>query len=107
MPMTDAQRKANRKWDSANYAAVTCKPKKEVTEQFRESCRTNGTTPNAVLISAIELFNRDPEGFRALQEVTGSFLAACDAMNLSPAGVILSAMKTTVSQCGAVVPEQQ
>ena len=85
MPMTDAQRKANRKWDSANYAAVTCKPRKEVTEQFREACHTNGTSPNAVLVSAIEFYNRDPEGFRAVQDLAGPFLAACDALNLSPA----------------------
>ena len=81
MPMTEAQRKANRKWDSANYAAVTCKPRKEVTEQFREACRTNDTSPNAVLVSTIEFYNRDPEGFRAVQDLAGPFLAACEALS--------------------------
>ena len=107
MPMTDAQRKANRKWDSANYAAVTCKPRKEVTEQFRDACRTNGTSPNAVLVSAIEFYNRDPEGFRAVQDLAGPFLAACDALNLSPAAVFQTAMENTISQHGTVEPDQQ
>ena len=98
MPMTDAQRKANRKWDSANYAAVTCKPRKEVTELFRVSCKANGTSPNAVLVSAINLYNRDPEGFQAVQDMMLSFLDACEALHVSPAAVIHSAMENTISR---------
>jgi hypothetical protein len=101
MPMTDSQRKANRKWDSANYAAVTCKPRKEVTEQFRGNCRANGTTPNAVLVSAVQFFNRDPEGFRTVQDLAKPFLTACEALNLSPAAVFLSAMENTIAQHSA------
>ncbi len=104
--MTEAQRKANRKWDSANYAAVTCKPRKEVTEQFREACRTNDTSANAVLVSTIEFYNRDPEGFRAVQDLARPFLAACEALNLSPAAVFQSAMQNTISLLGTVEPDQ-
>ena len=104
--MTDSQRKANRKWDAANYAAVTCKTKKEVTEQFREACRANGTSPNAVLVSAIEFYNHDPEGFRAVQELAGPFLAACDALILSPAAVFQSAMESTITKHGAGEADQ-
>ena len=101
MPMTDSQRKANRKWDSANYTAIACKPKREVTEQFRENCRATGTTPNAVLVSAVEFFNRDPEGFRTVQDLAKPFLAACEALSLSPAAVFLSAMENTIAQHSA------
>ena len=101
MPITDSQRKAIRKWDSANYAAVTCKPRKEVTEQFRDFCRIYGTTPNAVLVSAVEFFNQDPEGFRTVQDLAKPFLTACEALNLSPAAVLRSAMESTIAQHSA------
>ena len=101
MPMTDSQRKANRKWDSANYTALACKPRKEVAEKFRENCRATGTTPNAVLVSTVELFNQDPEVFRTVQDLAKPFLTACEALNLSPAAVFRSAMESTIAQHSA------
>ena len=101
--MTEAQRKANRKWDSANYAAVTCKPKKEITEQFRECCRTNGTTPNAVLVSAVELYIHDPEGFQGVLDLADPFLAACGALGRSPGDVLKSAMENVIAQHNSAV----
>ena len=101
MPMTDSQRKANRKWDSANYTALACKPRKEVAEKFRENCRATGTTPNAVLVSTVELFNQDPEVFRTVQDLVNPYLAACKALNLSPAAVLRSAMESTIAQHSA------
>ena len=101
MPMTDSQRKANRKWDSANYTALACKPRKEVAEKFRENCRAAGTTPNAVLVSAVELFNQDPEGFRTVQDLAKPFLEACEVLKLSPAAILQSAMESTIAQHSA------
>ena len=101
MPMTDSQLKANRKWDSANYTALACKPRKEVAGKFRENCRATGTTPNAVLVSTVELFNLDPEGFRTVQDLAKPFLEACEVLKLSPAAVLQSAMESTIAQHSA------
>ena len=101
MPISDSQRKAIRKWDSANYAAVTCKPRKEATEQFRENCRANGTTPNAVLVATIDFYNKDPKGFNTLQDLAIPFFEACEALNLTPTAVIQSAMENTIAKHAA------
>ena len=101
MPMTETQRKANRKWDSANYAAITCKPRKEATEQFRDFCRKNHTTPNAVLVATIDFYNRDPDGFNTLQDLAIPFFEACEALNLTPTAVIQSAMENTIARHAA------
>ena len=56
MPMTDAQRRANRKWDSANYTHLPCKIRKDRAAAFREACSANGDAPNAILNSAVNAY---------------------------------------------------
>ena len=51
--MTDAQRRANQKWDRANNTVLGCKLRKEEAEAFKAACREDGTTPNAVFLSAL------------------------------------------------------
>ena len=53
MPMTDAQRRASRKWDAAHYTQLPCKIRRDQAAAFRAACYANGTTPNAVLLSAV------------------------------------------------------
>lgn len=56
MPLTDAKRKANNKWDAANMTVLGCKVRKDKAEQFKAACKSAGTTPNAVFTSAMDEF---------------------------------------------------
>ncbi len=49
MPVSDAKKKANAKWDSENMATLACKVKKGQADKFKEYCTDRGKTSNAVL----------------------------------------------------------
>lgn len=49
MPVSDAKKKANAKWDSENMSTVACKIKKSQAEKFKAYCADIGKTSNAVL----------------------------------------------------------
>ena len=63
MPMTEAQRRANRKWDAANYTHLPCKVRKDRADAFRAACRDGGTSPNAVLTAAMNAYMDDHGGW--------------------------------------------
>lgn len=65
MAISEAKRKANQKWDSANMATLACKVKREQAVQFRTYCEGRGETVNAAL-----------QGFVSL--CTGDSKAPCD-----------------------------
>lgn len=48
MPVSDAKKKANAKWDSANMSTISCKLRKDKADAFRAACQTAQTTPNGV-----------------------------------------------------------
>lgn len=54
MPISEAKRKGNDKWDSANMAYQTVKVRKELLEEFRAAVAVNGDKVNSVLRSAME-----------------------------------------------------
>ncbi len=49
VPVSDAKKKANARWDSENMATIGCKIKKDQAEKFKDYCRRQGKTSNAVL----------------------------------------------------------
>ncbi len=49
MPVSEAKKKANAKWDSENMATLACKMKKEQAEKFKKYCKIQGKTSNTVL----------------------------------------------------------
>lgn len=49
MPVSDAKKKANAKWDSENMATLACKVKKTQAEKFKNFCEKQGKTSNATL----------------------------------------------------------
>lgn len=49
LPVSDAKKKANARWDSENMATIGCKIKKNQAEKFKDYCRRQGKTSNAVL----------------------------------------------------------
>ena len=47
--LTDAQRRANNKWDRENMANISCKMRREIAEEFKAAAKANGTTPNELI----------------------------------------------------------
>lgn len=47
--LTDAQRRANNKWDRENMANISCKMRREIAEEFKATAKANGTTPNELI----------------------------------------------------------
>ena len=56
MPMTEAQRKANQKWDKENNTTLALKTRRDKAEAFKKACKANGTSPNAVFNEAMNAF---------------------------------------------------
>ena len=49
MAASDAQKRANAKYQAKTIASLACRVKKEQAEKFKEYCLTKGKTSNAVL----------------------------------------------------------
>ena len=49
MPISDARKRANDKWNKANMAVISCKVNKETALKFKTACQKNDVTPNSVL----------------------------------------------------------
>ena len=56
MPVSEAKRKANQKWDAENMTVIGCKVRKDVAEAFKAECKRRGTTVNAVFLQAMRDF---------------------------------------------------
>ena len=54
MAVSEAQRRANQKWDAENMAYQTVKVRRDLLEAFRETCAANGDRVNTVLRQAME-----------------------------------------------------
>lgn len=54
MPITDARRRANQKWDAENMVCQTIKVKKTLLEDFKAACAARGDKVNTVLRQAME-----------------------------------------------------
>lgn len=53
---TDAQRRAQNKYDRENVTVLSCKMRKSDAEDFKAACKDSGTTVNAVFTRAAEEF---------------------------------------------------
>lgn len=54
MAVSEAQRRANQKWDAENMAYQTVKVKKALLEDFKAACAARGDKVNTVLRQAME-----------------------------------------------------
>ena len=54
MPMTEAQKRASRKYDSEKMTYVGCKISKEKASLFKTACAMLGTSQYAVMKEAVE-----------------------------------------------------
>lgn len=55
---TDAQRRAQDKWDRANMAHINCKMRRDIAEEFKAAAKANGTTPNELIRKWIDAYMR-------------------------------------------------
>lgn len=46
---TDAQKRTRNKWDAENMSVISCKLKREISDDFKATARANGTTPNELI----------------------------------------------------------
>ena len=49
MPVSEAKKRANKKYQAKNIASLACRVKKEQAEKFKTYCTEIGKTSNAVL----------------------------------------------------------
>ncbi len=55
-PKTDAQRRAQLKYDKNHMKVLGCKMRSDRAEAFKAACESQGTTPNAVFMDAARNF---------------------------------------------------
>ena len=58
MARTEAQKRANAKWDAAHMTTVGVKMRKDLAAQLTAAAKANGTTRNAVLLAAAREYIR-------------------------------------------------
>lgn len=56
MPVADNKRASNARWDNENMAYQTVKVRKELLDEFRETCKLRGDRVNTVLREAMESY---------------------------------------------------
>ena len=56
MPVTENKRASNARWDKKNMAYQTVKVRKELLDEFRETCKLRGDRVNTVLREAMESY---------------------------------------------------
>lgn len=55
-PVSEAKRRANKKWDAANMQNLSVKLRRDYAEEIRRACQEEETTPAAVMRSALDRF---------------------------------------------------
>lgn len=56
MPAAENKRASNARWDKENMAYQTVKVRKELLDEFRETCKLRGDRVNTVLREAMERY---------------------------------------------------
>lgn len=54
MPVSEAKKKANAKWDAENMVKVGAKVNRKTAEEFARLCKLNGDTMHAVIKRCID-----------------------------------------------------
>ena len=54
MTVTEAKRRANKKWDAENMQNLSVKVRKEYADRIRAAAAAAGTTPSAVMRKALD-----------------------------------------------------
>lgn len=56
MPVTESKRTSNDRWDKENMSYQTVKVRKELLDEFKETCKLRGDRVNTVLREAMESY---------------------------------------------------
>lgn len=56
MPISEARKRGNAKWDAENMSYQTVKVRRELLDEFRELVQANGDKVNTVLRQAMERY---------------------------------------------------
>ena len=59
MPRTDAQRRAQNKYDAAHYTSLTIKVTREYADKVRAVCAAAGVAPAAIMRAALDTFIKE------------------------------------------------
>ena len=59
MPMSEARKRANAKWDRQNMATIGVRLRKPEAEQFKAICKERAATPNSVLVKLVRAIIAD------------------------------------------------
>jgi hypothetical protein len=59
MPRTDAQRRAQNKYDAAHYTSLTIKVTKEYADIVRAVCAAAGVAPASIMRAALDKFIKE------------------------------------------------
>lgn len=64
MAISEARKRANKKYNAKTYTMLGCKVRKDYAEQVKAACEAAGTTPNAIFRAALDRFMADhaPDG---------------------------------------------
>lgn len=53
MALTESRKRANAKWNKQHLGTLGCTISKDKAEAFKEKCKANGLTVNAVLVQFV------------------------------------------------------
>lgn len=59
MALTEARKRANKKWDAANMQNLSVKVRRDYADRIREAAAAAGTTPAAIMRKALDEFMED------------------------------------------------
>ena len=63
MPLTEAKRQANDRWDRKNRTMLGCKMYRIKADAFKAAAKAAGTTPNAIFTAAADAFMQEHGGW--------------------------------------------
>jgi predicted transcriptional regulator len=59
MPLSEAKRAANKKWDAANMQNLSVKVRRDYAERIKAAAAAAGTTPSSIMRRALDDFMRE------------------------------------------------
>ena len=65
MPLSEARRRANKKWDAANMQNLSVKVRRDYADRIRAAATAAGTTPAAIMRRALDEFMQEYEDSNA------------------------------------------
>jgi len=61
MPLSEAKKAANKKWDAANMQNLSVKVRRDYAERIKAAAAAAGTTPSTIMRKALDDFMRETE----------------------------------------------